>query len=46
MPWKDLSEEEKNILLYGSRIRGGERLDKKIEGVYNQFKRLVLMKGA
>lgn len=46
IPWKDLSEEEKNILLYGSRIRGGERIDKKIEGVYNQFKRLVLMKGA
>lgn len=46
VPWKDLSEEEQNILLYGSRTRGGERLDKKMEGVYNQFKRLVLMKGA
>ena len=44
--WKDLTEEEQNILLYGSRTRGGERLDKKLEGVYNQFKRLVLMKGA
>lgn len=43
--WKDLSREEQNILLYGSRTRGGERLDKKLEGVYNQFKRLVLMKG-
>ena len=43
--WRDLTEEEQNILLYGSRTRGGERLDKKIEGVYNQFKRLVLMKG-
>lgn len=43
--WKDLSEEEQNILLYGSRTKGGERLDKKIEGVYNQFKRLVLIKG-
>lgn len=43
--WKDLTEEEQNILLYGSKTRGGERLDKKIEGVYNQFKRLVLMKG-
>lgn len=39
------SEEEQNILLYGSKTRGGERLDKKLEGVYNQFKRLVLMKG-
>ena len=46
VPWKDLSEEEQNILLYGSRSKGGERLDKKLEGVYNQFKRLVLMKGA
>ncbi|MGN0395652.1 MAG: ATP-binding cassette domain-containing protein [Coprococcus sp.] len=43
--WKDLSEEEQNILLYGSRTKGGERIDKKIEGVYNQFKRLCLMKG-
>lgn len=46
IPWKDLTEEEQNILLYGSRRKGGERLDKKLEGVYNQFKRLVLMKGA
>ena len=44
--WKDLTEEEQNILLYGSRTRGGERLDKKLEGIYNQFRRLVLMKGA
>ena len=46
VPWKDLCEEEQNILLYGSRSKGGERIDKKLEGVYNQFKRLVLMKGA
>lgn len=46
VPWKDLSKEEQNILLYGSRSKGDERLDKKLEGVYNQFKRLVLMKGA
>lgn len=46
VPWKDLNEEEQNILLYGSRTPGGERIDKKLEGVYNQFKRLVLMKGA
>lgn len=42
--WKDLSEEEQNILLYGSRTRDGERIDKKLEGVYHQFKRLCLMK--
>ncbi len=45
VPWKELSREEQNILLYGSRTSDGERIDKKIEGVYNQFKRLVLMKG-
>lgn len=42
--WKDLSEKEQNILLYGSYTPNGERIDKKLEGVYNQFKRLVLMK--
>ena len=31
--------------MYGSRTPDGERIDKKLEGVYNQFKRLVLMKG-
>lgn len=46
VPWKDLTKEEQNILLYGSRTQGGERMDKKLEGIYNQFKRLVLMKGA
>lgn len=45
IPWKDMNEEEQNILLYGSRTPGGERIDKKLEGVYNQFRRLVLMKG-
>lgn len=45
VPWKDLTEGEKNFLLYGNTERGKERLDKKVEGVYNQFKRLVLMKG-
>ena len=44
--WKDLSQEEQNILLYGSKTPDGERVHKKIEGVYNQFKRLVLMKSA
>lgn len=43
--WEDLSEREKNILLYGSETKDGPRIDKKIEGVYNQFKRLCLMKG-
>ena len=42
--WDDLSKEEQNILLYGSRTRDGERIDKRLEGIYNQFKRLCLMK--
>ena len=45
VPWKELSEKEQNLLLYGSYTQGGERVDKKLEGIYNQFKRLVLMKG-
>ena len=44
VPWKELDEKEQNFLLYGSYTPGGERVDKKVEGVYNQFKRLVLMK--
>ena len=44
--WKELSQKEQNLLLYGSWTIDGERVDKKIEGVYNQFKRLILMKGA
>ena len=43
--WKDLSDKERSFLLYGSFEKDGERLDKRIEGVYYQFKRLVLMKG-
>ncbi|MGN0368389.1 MAG: ATP-binding cassette domain-containing protein [Wujia sp.] len=43
--WNDLPEREQNILLYGSETKDGPRLDKKLEGVYNQFKRLCLMKG-
>lgn len=44
--WKDYTEKERNILLYGSETKGGERLDVKFEGVKNQFERLCLMKGA
>lgn len=43
--FKDYNEEEKNLLLYGSKTRGGERENKKIEGIKNQFERLCLMKG-
>ena len=43
--FKDYSEEEKNLLLYGSRTEDGERENKKVEGIKNQFERLCLMKG-
>ena len=43
--WKDYTEEERNLLLYGSRTKNGEREHKKIEGIKNQFQRLCLMKG-
>ncbi|MDD6193326.1 MAG: excinuclease ABC subunit UvrA [Lachnospiraceae bacterium] len=42
--WRDLTQKERNLLLYGSYERGGERVHNKVEGVYNQFKRLTLMK--
>lgn len=42
--FKDYSEEEKNLLLYGSKTPTGPRVNKKIEGIKNQFQRLVLMK--
>ena len=45
VPWKELNEAEQNFLLYGNPVKGGPRVEKKVEGVYNQFKRLVLMKG-
>ncbi|GEM_PF-4515461 len=41
----DYTEEEKNLLLYGSRVKGGERERKKVEGIKTQFERLCLMKG-
>lgn len=43
--WKDYSEEERNLFLYGSRTKDGEREHKKLEGIKNQFQRLCLMKG-
>lgn len=43
--FKDYTEEEVNLALYGSRIKGGKRENKYVEGVKNQFERLCLMKG-
>lgn len=40
--WKDYIEQEKNLMLYGSYEKDGAQVNKKIEGVYNQFKRLLI----
>lgn len=42
--YRDYSEEEKNLLLYGSKTKDGPRENKKIEGIKNMFERLCLMK--
>ena len=40
--WKDYTEEEKNLLFYGSREKDGERANKKIEGIYNHLYRMLV----
>ncbi len=44
--YKDFTEEEKNILLYGAKEKGGERLSKKIEGIENHLTRILIRKNA
>lgn len=41
-PLKNYSKEEYNLLFYGSREKGGERENKKVEGLKNQYERLYL----
>jgi len=43
-PFCEYSEREKNILFYGSETQNGVLLNKKIEGIYNFFNRLVVNK--
>lgn len=43
--YRDYSPEERQLLLYGNREPGGERVHKKVEGIKTQFQRLCLMKG-
>ena len=43
--YRDYTPEERNLLLFGSRVPGGPREHKKVEGIKNQFQRLCLMKG-
>ena len=43
--YRDYTQEERNLLLFGSRVPGGPREHKKVEGIKTQFQRLCLMKG-
>lgn len=38
----DYTEEERNLLLYGSKEKGGKIINKKIEGISNMYSRLLL----
>lgn len=40
--WKDYTDKEKNLLLYGAEEQGGERVNKKVEGIHNMMSRLLL----
>lgn len=40
--YKDYTERERNILLYGAETRGGVRLSKRVEGIYCMLNRLLL----
>ena len=44
--YKDYTAEEKNILLYGAKEKGGERLSKKVEGIDNYLNRILIRKNA
>src|SRR5574344_1963782 len=39
---RDYSEKERNLLLYGSYEKDGERVNKRVEGIYKQMNRLLL----
>lgn len=40
--WKDYSEKERNLLLYGAEEPGGDRVSKQVEGIHNMMSRLLL----
>ena len=42
--WKDYSEKERNLLLYGAHEKGTEQANKKVEGIYNHLNRILLNK--
>lgn len=41
-PIKDFTEEEYNLLMYGSETKDGPRKNKRIEGIHNHMSRLML----
>lgn len=42
--WKDYSEKERNLLLYGAHEKGAKQVNKKVEGIYNHLNRILLNK--
>lgn len=42
--WKDYSQKEKNLLLYGAYEKGGQQINKHVEGVYNHLTRVLINK--
>lgn len=40
--WRDYSEKERNLLLYGAEEPGGDRVSKQVEGIHNMMSRLLL----
>lgn len=44
--YKDYTETERNILLYGAKERGGEQLSKKVEGIENYFNRILIKRSS
>lgn len=40
--WRDYTEKERNLLLYGAEMQGGERVSKQVEGIHNMMSRLLL----
>ena len=40
--WRDYSERERNLLLYGAEEPGGKRVHKQVEGIHNMMSRLLL----
>ena len=44
--WRDYTEKERNLLLYGAEEQGGKRKLKQVEGVHNMMSRLLLKRDA